>query len=217
MEALDGATGAGRETMLDLSGVGVVQSIDQTAANGVRVDVSRDGAGKRARWIPCARYVMNEDEALQTISKNGLDVDREVLLEVIEIEATELECLHPSAEGTVRLLEEQPGRMVFGSQSSEDGWFLLSETWFPGWRAFVDGNEALVFRGDYLFQAIFLSPGEHIVEFRYQPNSWSHGLMISLASFLLWSALFILAWRERRRRTVANPPGFTESAEVVAE
>jgi hypothetical protein len=60
-----------------------------------------------------------------------------------------------------------------------DGYLVLSEVWYPGWRARVDGAPAPVLRANYAFRAVRLSPGEHRVELDFAPRSWRVGLVIS--------------------------------------
>jgi hypothetical protein len=60
-----------------------------------------------------------------------------------------------------------------------DAYLVLSEVWYPGWQARVDGAEAPVLRANYAFRAVRLSPGQHQVEFSFAPRSWRMGLGIS--------------------------------------
>jgi hypothetical protein len=59
---------------------------------------------------------------------------------------------------------------------------VLTDTWYPGWTARVDGHEARVWRANHAFRAVSVSPGEHLVEFRYEPAWLTLGLAISGAS-----------------------------------
>lgn len=63
------------------------------------------------------------------------------------------------------------------------GWLFLSDPYYPGWRAWVDGEESRIYRADYTFRAVFLSKGLHYVMFRYEPVSFRAGLWFGLASF----------------------------------
>ncbi len=52
-----------------------------------------------------------------------------------------------------------------------DGFVVLSDQFYPGWRAYVDGRESPIYRANYLFRAVPVPAGEHVVEFTYQPVS----------------------------------------------
>lgn len=86
--------------------------------------------------------------------------------------------------------------------SSDGGYLVLTDAYYPGWRAYVDGVETPIYRGDYLFRAVELPPGRHLVQFRYQPESFETGLAIArLTLALLGLALLVTlapaAWARR--------------------
>lgn len=47
---------------------------------------------------------------------------------------------------------------------------FLSDTFYPGWHAYVDNTETEILRANYAFRAIAVPPGIHQVSFRYQPT-----------------------------------------------
>lgn len=62
---------------------------------------------------------------------------------------------------------------------------MLTDAYYPGWRALVDGRPAKIERADYYFRAVYLEGGKHTIEFVYDPLSFKVGLAISLASLAL--------------------------------
>ncbi|MFQ5673626.1 MAG: YfhO family protein [Nitrospinales bacterium] len=69
---------------------------------------------------------------------------------------------------------------------------FLSEAWYPGWEATVDGKPAKIYRANFAFRALLLEPGTHAVRFDYNPMSFRAGLAISLATLLIG----IFMWRK---------------------
>ena len=53
------------------------------------------------------------------------------------------------------------------------GLLVLADSFYPGWRVYVDGKEKKVLRANLFFRAVPLSEGEHTVEFRYRPLSFT--------------------------------------------
>ncbi|HTY13490.1 MAG TPA: YfhO family protein [Candidatus Omnitrophota bacterium] len=70
------------------------------------------------------------------------------------------------------LLESSPGPC--------DRLFYLSDAFYPGWKAYVDGREAPLLRANFMFRAVPLPPGPHRVDFKYDPRSFKLGLLVSL-------------------------------------
>jgi len=73
------------------------------------------------------------------------------------------------------------------------GVLVLADSFYPGWRVYVDGNENEILRANFFFRGVLLSEGEHLVEFRYQPLSFTVGLTISLMTLggvIIWIFVF---------------------------
>lgn len=66
-----------------------------------------------------------------------------------------------------------------------DGALVLTDSFYPGWKAFVDGKETKIYQANYLFRAIFLSKEHHVIEFEYKPRFLRTTIMISAGTFLL--------------------------------
>jgi hypothetical protein len=60
------------------------------------------------------------------------------------------------------------------------GYLVLSDAWYPGWKATVDGERAAIERANVHFRAVYLDEGTHTVRFTYRPASYPIGLGISL-------------------------------------
>jgi hypothetical protein len=90
-----------------------------------------------------------------------------------------------------------PEEVVVEASTDAPGYLLLTDTFYPGWRASVDGQPAEIVRADEMFRAVRLGPGRHQVIFRYQPDSVTWGAWISAAALLLWLAALIWSWRTK--------------------
>jgi hypothetical protein len=66
------------------------------------------------------------------------------------------------------------------TQSTKDGFLVLSDTYYPGWQAWVDGVASPIMRANYDFRALFLPQGEHTVVFRFRSQYLKLGLLSSL-------------------------------------
>ena len=88
-------------------------------------------------------------------------------------------------------------RVVIDAVLSRPGLLVLGDTYYPGWKVFVDGRESKLYRANYLMRGVTLSGGRHRVEFRYEPTSFRIGALITLGT--LGGAALLLA-RCRRRR-----------------
>jgi len=93
------------------------------------------------------------------------------------------------AEHAVELKSWQPERRAFVLRSASGGHFRLTEQFYKGWSARLDGAETVVERCREAFQCIAVGPGEHRVEFRYHSRLLAIGAGISLCSAILVALL----------------------------
>jgi hypothetical protein len=99
------------------------------------------------------------------------------------------------------IVERGPDRMKIRTSSSSTRFLFLSEMYFPGWQALIDGAETRIHRTDYLFKGLVVPAGAHEVSFRYRPRSVAFGLAISMLSAVVAVASLLLRGRLGRRVT----------------
>lgn len=137
--------------------------------------------------------VMKDEEALQALAKPRWDIQQTVILHeepLLQLPPANVSG-HPA---TVALYE--PTRLAIEVEAKANGFLVLSEIFFPGWRAWVDGVETKIYRANYTLRAIPLTPGQHQVEVVYGPLSVKVGLGVST---LTLGVLFIIALAPRLR------------------
>jgi len=94
--------------------------------------------------------------------------------------ASALPDLMSRISGTTSVRVYEAGRVVMEASVDEACVLLLQDTWYPGWRAEVDGAETPLLRTDLGILAVPLEQGEHEVVMAYKPWSFKLGLGLSL-------------------------------------
>jgi hypothetical protein len=102
--------------------------------------------------------------------------------------------------GTARLVTYAPQRVTISATATAPSMLVLSDLFYPGWKATVDGRSVSTERVDYLLRGVPLSPGVHRVEFRYEPASWRAGWIISVVTLVGLVVALALQLRRTRRR-----------------
>ncbi|MFB0533823.1 MAG: YfhO family protein [Anaerolineae bacterium] len=111
---------------------------------------------------------------------------------VVVLESAGGEVLPTDEAETVNIVSYQPNEILLDVTVATPGYLVLSEVYYPGWRAYVDGHKEVIWRANYTFRAIYLEPGSHRVRFLFTPLAWRVGLGISLVTWLgliIWSLL----------------------------
>jgi hypothetical protein len=109
----------------------------------------------------------------------------------------------PGLAGTVHNTRWDPGSVTVDLDASRAGVLVVSQAFFKGWRATVDGRAAPVMRVNGLVQGVPVGAGRHRVTLRYRAPGLGAGAVVSAATLFV-----LLAWwavdRRRRRAAVAT-------------
>jgi hypothetical protein len=142
------------------------------------------------------RYEKRQDEVLYGMS-NQTD-----FADIAWIVAPEYSP-HEIGNGRGTLVTRRHGRhWDITATMLEDGWIVLSESAWKGWRAYIDGKRVQTQFANHAFVGVFVPKGKHEVRVVYQPESFTRGRNISAATVLGLAAFF--AWRRRERRRLAG-------------
>jgi len=82
--------------------------------------------------------------------------------------------------GSAEIKVYTPNRIEIETVTSSSSFLVLTDSYYPGWEATVDGRDVHIFRTDYAFRGIEVSKGKHLVVFRYFPQSFRNGLYIAI-------------------------------------
>lgn len=158
----------------------------QTVTNAERRTLSLE---PRTGYLPRAflvyAYTVASDEAAVTTAMNDARFDPRITA-VLETDPGRV--LLPPAGTTpwkAKIQEYRNNAIGIDVTTEVDGLLVLSEIHYPGWKAYVDGVETPVYRTNYNLRGMFVPAGTHRVEVRFQPESVTRGMWISLASLLL--------------------------------
>jgi hypothetical protein len=198
--------------LLDMLNVKYVLSekpIDITGFNLIRKGTGASKLYQNRNWLPRAYLVKNfrvlkgDQEFARAFHEHGFDLRETVLLESSPDRFLDLKTqpLIPDISPAVKIASYQNNRMVLTVSTPEAALLFMSETHYPGWKAYVDGRAEEILRANYVFRAIPVGPGSHRIEVVYQPLSFKIGLAVSLLTLLLLIAGYIVWARRKGHRT----------------
>jgi len=79
--------------------------------------------------------------------------------------------------------------------SGSPAFLVLSDSFYPGWHAYIDGVESKIYKTNGVARGILIDkPGEHQIKFKYKPMSFYIGLTISVVSLILLLIMIILSY-----------------------
>jgi hypothetical protein len=86
----------------------------------------------------------------------------------------------------VKITEYGLNKISMIVETSENGFLLLSEVYYPAWKAYIDGKETEIFRTNYSMRSIYLEKGNHKVDFVYESDTFKTGMYITFVSLGLF-------------------------------
>lgn len=86
--------------------------------------------------------------------------------------------LDAGATGTAKILEYRPDKVSIQAESSGKALLILTDNFYPGWKATVNGDAAKIYRADYTFRGVVIPKGKSIVTFTYLPMSFLVGIYL---------------------------------------
>jgi hypothetical protein len=139
------------------------------------------------------RAVGSIKEARGLIQRHQIDLRETAIVEnPIEIPSNRSEM---NGADEVKTVKYEPAEIELSTQASRGSLLVLSETNYPGWKAWLDDQPAPIYSTDIALRGVIVPAGAHRVRMEFRPLILPIALGISLATALL---LAILAFLYRR-------------------
>ncbi|HLA89136.1 MAG TPA: YfhO family protein [Gemmatimonadaceae bacterium] len=168
-------------------------------------------------WVAPVIMKFPDASVREAVHNPGFPVRSVALFdESSQVEAVRLTTLPSPLDLSVRTTSYEPGRiaLALSAPAPRGSALVVSENYYPGWRASVDGKPVAVERADLVLMGIPLPEGARQVELVFSSESYRTGKVITLAALAL-SMLAVLAGVLSRwlpRGSPRNAPGREEQA-----
>jgi hypothetical protein len=153
----------------------------------------------RAFYVPIIRVVQPEEQV--RILGAILHDPRSMAL-VDEPPADGFLGLGPGGTGEATIRSDRSETLEVQVRATAEGFLSLSDQYYPGWEATVNGVRTPILRGNAAFRLVRVPAGDSAVVFRYRPRSVRIGAGISAVTLLGLLALYL---RGRRSSTGSGP------------
>jgi len=135
------------------------------------------GALPRFFLVHRIRRAADMEAALAILRSGDFDVRGEAVVEgPVQLPTT------PGGGGSVRVIEYGARQFVLETDTPSPAFLVTSETAYPGWHAWVDGEARTPVTTDVAFRGVAVPPGRHRVKMRFDPEILWRGAWLTLAS-----------------------------------
>ena len=145
-------------------------------------------------WLAPAVRILSAAQILSTIQTSRLPDGS--LFEPRRMALVEEPMLLPpgqesTADVSVEVEDPDATTVVVRTRSTVPSLLVLSDVFYPGWRATVDGGPVRILRTDYVLRGVLVPSGQHVIQFEYRPASLTGGALISVLTLVLFVVLFL--------------------------
>lgn len=135
--------------------------------------------------------VNSDDEVKSYMSQKDFNYKKTLVIqESDEVKLPKLNQSDSIPVNTAKIYEYSLNSIKVDVDTPQDGILYFSEVYYPAWKAYVDGKPAKILKTDLCMRSIPVEKGKHLVEMRYESDSFRSGLTFSLVSLGLFVFLF---------------------------
>ena len=147
------------------------------------VVLENKNAYPRAFMVYDWQVVKDQHELLNKLLEKDYDFSKNVLLEEnVKIQKPDQANVSKPSVNYRKYSEQES---VLEVATSSVGLLFISDTWFPGWKVYVDDEEVEIHLANYAFRAVEIPEGKHTIKFVYQPRSFLDGLRVTMISIIV--------------------------------
>jgi len=143
----------------------------------------------RLQLIYRARLVPDENAVWGALADSTFDPQKEVILAGVPEQPL------GGPEGShLRLTGYSAHQLSVAVTLDSPAYLVVSDVWYPGWQALLDGRRVPLLRANGAFRAVYVPAGSHRLVMRFRPTGWTYGWLLFGIAVLL-SLILFLTWR----------------------
>jgi len=153
------------------------------------------------------RKSSDEKQSLELLRDQNRDYTKEAIIEGTNLAEVSTPLGSNATKELVQIAERDSDSVTILAQNRSAGYLVLTDTYYPGWRATVDGKAAPLYPANYAFRAVYLpTAGRHQIRFVYKPQSFDWGCRLMTLGLLVscFCLLLDLGRQLARRKRIHN-------------
>ncbi len=122
----------------------------------------------RAFMVYNFQFAENKQKAIDLLMDESINLHKKVVLEEI-LPAELIKLTNEEVDNKVAIETYEENKVIVSVDTAKKGILVLTDSYYPGWKATVDGKETKIYLADYNFRAVIVPSGKHKVVFEYEP------------------------------------------------
>jgi len=150
----------------------------------------------RAFLVHEAVVAESDSAALEMLKDPQFDPGRTMILHQGEGLSAEA----PPDGEEVRIASHEPNKVEVLVKAAAPGYLFFGENYLPYWRAYMGGTEVPLLRCNISMRAVYVEPGEHMIEMKYCSPWYRLGKIFFLGACVFIAASLYAGFRMKRKR-----------------
>lgn len=172
-----------------------------TSPDGSSVVLENRAVLPKAWIVPSTALVTNDSQRLAILQDPQFPPLAVALVESQPpLAMTQPKDAVPPLPQNVKVPVYEGEHIVVEAVAPRNALLVLGEKYYKGWQATVDGKSAEIVPVNHILRGVYLTPGNHKVEFIFDPLPFKIGKYLTLASFALFAGMLIREWLNRKRK-----------------
>jgi hypothetical protein len=138
-----------------------------TVYSDERVEIVENQDALPRAWIVHSAQKATPKEALKSLKTGKVDPRKTALLEG---SLPKLAKPKDASDDLASVTSYEDDRISIRTSTDAAGLLVLSEVYYPAWKAYIDGEPAPIHRANQLLRAVPVPAGEHVVEMRHESS-----------------------------------------------
>lgn len=156
----------------------------------------------RFMFVKMAKVANNDGELKSMLISKEFVPDKYVFLEAFQSPIFINEPVNSDAKVKIDVVDYSSDQIDLEVTVAGPGYLTTSEVYYPGWKAFIDGKEAKIYRANYAFRSIFIPfSGIHRIQFRFDPESLKTGKWVTFLG-ICFAALYCIMYSNKKIRGI---------------
>ena len=146
----------------------------------------------RAFVVFDVKLVENNINAIENFLDDSFDPRFQALVESKSEEKLKLKNQNNLEFEHAEIISYLPCKIKIKVNNKRDGLLVLTDSFYKGWKAYIDGEEVEIYPTNVAFRGIYAPEGEYEVLFLYKPDSFKYSIYITAAGLMVCFLLLII-------------------------
>jgi hypothetical protein len=160
--------------------------------------IQRQDSLPRTYLVNALKVTKNDKQTLQMLFAPAFNPAETAVVEQNQTELTQIKNNEIKGSAVIKAYHEN--NILIETKSPTDSFLVLSDNYYPGWKAFIDNHEATIYRTNYTLRGVAVPAGAHNVYFVYDPLSFKMGFLLSVLSGSILLVIILFPLFKKRLR-----------------